>query len=376
MRDDVFHLRGLMPRLAGLLSSIDIETGEDRMNEEELIALNEEIAGMARAGLPLDQGLAAMAHEMGSTGLKHVSLSLAEDLRKGHTLPEALARQENRVPPFYASLVAAGVRSGRIADVLATLTLYARTVSGVRAMVREALYYPATVLVFGLILFLVHGFVVMPQFEQIFAEFDMKLPSLTVAVLMVFRRPMVFLVGPLVFVLAIAVAVAWNVRRSAESRRTWARCVYSLPIVGTLVRSARLAAFTELLAILVDHTLPLPEAFLLAGSASSDPLMAGIAVEVQQQLALGMPLREALRGRGLVPEWVAWMAGYGEQRGTLGASLHQVATIYRREVETRAALLRTVLPPFLIIVTAGLFVALFVITVMSPMYGLLEALSR
>jgi type IV pilus assembly protein PilC len=346
------------------------------MKDDELIALNEEIAGMARAGLPLDQGLAAMAKEMGATGLKHVTLSLAEDLRQGHTLPEALARQQGRVPPFYASLVAAGVRSGRIADVLATLTLYARTVSGIRATVRESLYYPATVLVFGLILFLVHGFVVMPQFEQIFRDFDMKLPVTTEIILAVFRQPLLYMVCPLVFVLLIAAVVAWSVRRSAESRRAWARCVYSLPIVGTLVRSARLAAFTELLAILVDHSLPLPEAFLLAGSASSDPLMAGTALEVQQQLALGMPLREALRGRGLVPEWVAWMAGLGEQRGTLGASLHQVAAVYRRQVETRAALLRTVLPPFLIIVTAGLFVSLFVITVMSPMYWLLESLSK
>src|SRR5438552_3531718 len=36
------------------------------LSAEDLIALNEEIAGMARAGLPLDQGLAALAREMGS----------------------------------------------------------------------------------------------------------------------------------------------------------------------------------------------------------------------------------------------------------------------------------------------------------------------
>ena len=104
--------------------------------------------------------------------------------------------------------------------------------------------------------------------------------------------------------------------------------------------------------------------------------MARLVIGGEEQLAVGMPLREAPRGRGLVPEWVAWMAGFGEQRGTLGASLHQVAAVYRRQVETRAALFRTVLPPFLIIVIAGLFVALFTFTVMSPMYSLLNALSK
>ena len=44
-------------------------------------------------------------------------------------LAAALERQGMRVPPYYAALLAAGIRSGRIGDVLGTLTLYARSVS-------------------------------------------------------------------------------------------------------------------------------------------------------------------------------------------------------------------------------------------------------
>jgi type II secretory pathway component PulF len=85
---------------------------------------------------------------------------------------------------------------------------------------------------------------------------------------------------------------------------------------------------------------------------------------------------EVLRGRGLLPEWVAWMAAAGEQRGALSATLHQIAAIYRRQVDSRAALLRTVLPAFMIIVTAGLLTATFAFSVMLPMVKLLEGLSK
>src|SRR5436305_1671467 len=105
------------------------------MTPEDLIALNEEIAGMARAGLPLDQGLAALAREMGNGRLGRVTAALADDLRAGHTLPEALRRQEGRLPPYYAGLVSAGVRTGRVGDVLATLTVHARSVAQLRAAV-------------------------------------------------------------------------------------------------------------------------------------------------------------------------------------------------------------------------------------------------
>jgi len=93
------------------------------VNAEDLITLNEEIAGMARAGLPLDQGLRALAQELSRGRLRRVTAEMAADLQAGRTLPEALQRQGDRVPPYYAALLAAGVRSGRIGEVPTTLTL-------------------------------------------------------------------------------------------------------------------------------------------------------------------------------------------------------------------------------------------------------------
>ena len=84
----------------------------------------------------------------------------------------------------------------------------------------------------------------------------------------------------------------------------------------------------------------------------------------------------ALRRHLLVPELIAWMTGVGERRGELGKTLHHVAALYRQQVERRAALLRTVLPPFLIVVTAGVVVGLFVFALILPMVRLMEGLSK
>ena len=43
----------------------------------------------------------------------------------GLTLPQAIEGRKGQLPPYYASLVTAGVRTGRLPDVLATLTAYA-----------------------------------------------------------------------------------------------------------------------------------------------------------------------------------------------------------------------------------------------------------
>src|SRR5262249_7571682 len=149
--------------------------------------------------------------------------------------------------------------------------------------------------------------------------------------------PLGSFVLPVVGTLVALIVVRFGMQATVEGRRLWARIVYALPLFGTLVRSARLAAFTDLLAILVDNEIPLPEAFRLAGEASSDPIMATTAQQVHEDLSQGQALGEVLRGRGLVPEWVSWMTGLGEQRGSLGQALHQVAEMYRRQVEMRAS---------------------------------------
>ena len=346
------------------------------MNSEDLISLNEQIAGMARAGLPLDQGLRGLARDMNYGRLRSVTQALANDLAAGLTLPQALEARKGSIPPYYANLVLAGVQTGRLPDVLATLTNYARIVATTRTTVIDALLYPVIVVLVACTLFGMMFYGVIPQFDKIFSDFGLQLPWLTRVVVSAARLPLLVTLVPFACIFG-AIVVAWLVFRATPGgRRKWARMVYLLPLVGTIIRGARLAAYAELLGMLVEYEVPLPTAFRLAGGAASDPLMAAQSLEVAESLEHGTPIAEAFRGRGLVPEWVAWMTGAGERRGDLANALKQVASVYRRQVESRSALLRSLLPPFIVITTAGIITAVFVIALMLPMVKLLEGLSK
>ncbi len=346
------------------------------LSAENLVTLNEEIAGMARAGLPLDQGLAALAREMSSGRLQQVTQQLADDLRAGHTLPQAIERQKDRVPNYYAALLAAGIRTGKIGEVLATLTLYARAMAEFRGNALSATLYPSVVLLISFGIFAFMGILIVPKFEQIFMDFKIKLPLITEALILV-SRYMVngILFVPIVVVVVSLVSVRFWLRSSAWGRGVWARIVYALPLVGTLIRSARLAAFTDLLGILVDQSIPLPEAWRLAAEASSDPLLNEGAGKVETELRQGQALGAVLRQQRLVPELIVWMVQFGERQGTLGPTLHHVAEFYRRQMGNRATLIRILLPPLLIIILAGSIGALFIFGMIAPLVALLDALS-
>jgi general secretion pathway protein F len=345
------------------------------LTAEELITLNEELAAMAKAGLPLDQGLALLAREMGYGRLQKVTAQLAADLQAGFTLPQAIERQQSSVPPYYAALLNAGVRSGKLGEVLGTVSLYARSVADFRNNVISAILYPAIVLVVGVGLMVFVSKVVLPTFAEMFQTMRMRLPLMTEIMLFIGEHSVTVLVLPLVGLFIGLLIARLALGRTPAGRMLWARFVYALPIIGTLIRSARLAAFSDLLGLLIDQSVPLPEAWRLAVESSSDPLLVEGGKLIDNELREGVTLSEALHRQRLVPELIVWMIGWGERQGTLGPSLHQVAQMYRRESEVRGLLMRTVLPPLLVLIVSGLMGAMYIFGVLQPVSELMRGLA-
>ncbi|MSR30562.1 MAG: type II secretion system F family protein [Gemmataceae bacterium] len=350
--------------------------GNGALRPEDLIYLNEEIAAMARAGLPLEQGLLALAREMSHGSLREVTESIAAEMRLGKTLPDAMALQGDRLPPFYSRLMQAGIRGGNLPSVLSVLTVYARSLADLRSVIMTALYYPLIVLLVVTGLFLVIFHLIMPQFAKIFQDFGMSLPWITEAALALGLQPMVYLVLPVVGILILFMAIRMILRSTDAGKCAWTKFVYSLPVVGTLIRSARLASFTELLSILVNHGMPLGEAFRLAGDCGSDPVLRAGAMEVEKHLNSGDTLAQALQKTEVLPHLVSWMAGIGEAQGKLPEAFTQASLLYRRQVEMRSAMVQSVVPPVLIVATAGIITFTFVLAIFLPLIKLLEGLSK
>lgn len=345
-----------------------------RLSSGDLITLGEELAGMARAGLPLDQALGSLAREMGRSRLKTAVVRLSDDLRAGRTLPEALAAQHGAIPEIYAALVEAGLRTGRLPDVMATVTLYSRTVADVRSLVWSAALYPTLVFVFGATMFIAMASFILPQFEALFDDFGTELPRMTRVALVVGRHPLLCL-APFAAILA-AVALTWLMLRwTPRGRQRLARLLYSLPLLGSLVRGLRLAAFADLLGILIDQQVPLVEAVRLAGAASTDALVAAGSRSVECELREGKTLAAAFRAQPLIPDFLTWMVATGEPRGALAPSLRQAADVYRRRAELRVGFLRSVLPSFLIVVVGLGLVTFFTMAMFMPLIKLMTALS-
>ena len=149
-----------------------------------------------------------------------------------------------------------------------------------------------------------------------------------------------------------------------------------LPGIRSIVANFRRANFCDLLAMLLDHQVPLPEASLLAAEAAGDGALRRVASRISDGVRAGHSLADCLAVGRELPPFVSWMLICGERQGTLIATLRQVSDVMRQRAASDSDWLRIMLPAVLIVGVGGTAVLTYALAVFAPMSQLLRALGE
>jgi len=131
---------------------------------------------------------------------------------------------------------------------------------------------------------------------------------------------------------------------------------------------ARLAA---ILAMLLSAGLPLTEVMDLLLRATQNVALREALEQVREDVLGGAAMSEALARQALFPSMLAQMVRVGEQTGALAENLQTLARFYEEETDRAVAALTSIIEPALIVAIGG-FIAFLAISIISPMYSLLQ----
>ena len=158
-----------------------------RLSGAEAAELSRQIAGLASAGLPLAHGLIALGEELPRGRLRRSMNELARTLESGVTLDQALEEQRDTIPPHLRGLVIAGLRSGRLGDILSRFSQYVGVGTELKRRLWLSLAYPILTVCTALALFFFVCVILVGQFEAIYRDFNIPLPRMTVALISIAR---------------------------------------------------------------------------------------------------------------------------------------------------------------------------------------------
>ncbi len=125
----------------------------------------ESAAVLIRGGIPIAQALEISGHTIGSIIYRDALHEVAESVRGGQLMSQALAEHENYFPPLVSQMVAVGESTGKLENLLSRISsFYTREVDDLVSRLVE-LIQPALMVVIGILVALLFVAILLPIFN-------------------------------------------------------------------------------------------------------------------------------------------------------------------------------------------------------------------
>lgn len=342
----------------------------------ELSGFLRDLAVMTRAGVPILEGLKAMAAEKDSSqrGISATASLLISALDAGASVSEAFNRYPNIFPESVRNLMAIGEESGAIDRMLLEAAEHIERMTMLGRNMRQAMIYPAFVFatILGAGLFWIYY--VIPNLAQLFSQMQVKLPAITRGVMKLSQwlegnaMPSLLLVGVL------GVGLWLMIKFNKRTRRLLFITAHRLPIARVLVTASGMAFITEHLAIMIAAGVDIMRSLGVLERALSDEYYRERINKVRVAVDRGELLGAAMQQVGGFPPMALRMIAVGEETGTLDTQLKHLAQEYRQRLTLLIGTLSEIIKPVVILV-AGAFFLLLVVALLLPIYDLVRQAS-
>lgn len=322
----------------------------------------QELVTLLRAGVPLSSALPALREGHAETPLGPVFDDLHARLRGGSDFAECLAAVDLRLPPDVLQMIRAGEAAGELAEAMGAATERLEYLASTRNELRNALIYPAILVVAGIAAIITIFTVVVPRFANLLTQGGDQIPLISRVVLKsgLWMNQHVTQVGIGVGVVAL---LLWALLQQASVRRPLIDAVLRAPVIGEWLRQMQMARWTHALGSLLSHRVGLAPALGLSlGAVTIDSLRRRLS-HVEREVRAGESLTAALLQQQLIDPMGANLLRVGEHSGRLGEMLMSLTQVYNTATRQRMKRFVLLIEPIAILLI-GAAIAVLMVAIM------------
>ncbi len=345
-----------------------------RIKDKDVAVFCRQFSTMIGAGVSVAEALEDLSHSVDNPALGKVLAKSLEDVRGGSSLSKAFSRHGSVFSGMFVSMVAAGEESGKLSTVTADLSVYLEKKIKLKGQLRSASMYPAFVagffalIIAGLVFFLV------PQFKNLFDSVGAAMPlptRITIAVSEFMVRNVPFVL--IALVLAVVALIAFY--KSDKGKLYIDSFLLQLPLFGPIIKKIMLARFFHTLATLLKSGIDVVGALDIASKVTNNSKIEKQVEKMKTGIVKGSSLSDGLRSSvDIFPRLTASMASVGEKSGSLDEMLVKISDYFTDEVDSDVEGFSSLIEPVLII-SLGLVVGFFVITMYLPIFQMAGAVA-
>jgi type IV pilus assembly protein PilC len=344
-----------------------------RIKMQDRILFAKNLGDMIQAGLPLVRALSIMEKQARNKKLKKIFGEICDDINKGKTLSEAMKTYPEVFSTLFVSMVKVGEESGTLVQSLRVVGNQLEKTYNLRKKIRGAMMYPSIIFSVMIIIGVLLLTFVVPTLTATFKSMNMNLPLSTRFVIGLSN----FFQNNILHVLAgvlVLIALIISLMRTIRGKRVVDFISLHIPVVSGLVKQTNTARTARTLSSLLSSGVDYLIAVRITKDVIQNSYYKAILATAETNVEKGETLSSIfLKNEKLYPLFIGEMTAIGEETGKLAEMLLNTAEYYENEVDQRTKDMSTIIEPFLMVLI-GAAVGFFAISMIGPMYSLVNAI--
>lgn len=337
----------------------------------EKITFARNISSMLDAGLALSRTLEVISRQTKNTKTKKIIIDINQKVKGGTSFSAALESYPKIFNSLFVSMTKAGEESGNLAESFKNISNQLEKNYQLMKKIKGAMVYPGVIVAAMSIV----GFFMMtnivPTLSKTFKELNVDLPQSTKIIIALSdflqNQTIAFLgIGILIIVLGVLFF------KSNIGKKLVDKVLVYAPLFGELTKQINSARTARTLSSLLKAGVPYLQAIQITKGVISNHIYKNILTLAEKKVETGDKISGVFtEHEKFYPSFVGEMIAVGEETGELSEMLLKVAEFYEDEVEQKTKNMSTIVEPLLMLIV-GVAVGFFAISMISPMYSLVE----
>ena len=329
---------------------------------------------MTSSGISLPRSIGSLAAQTKNEKFRKALSEIEGKVLKGQNLSDSLREYPEIFSDLFQNMIKVGEESGTMEEVLKNLSQQMEKEAELKSSIIGALVYPAVVVSAMVGIGLLMLIVIVPQLAETFAELGLALPLTTRVVIWMgtFLNQRWYL---LPFIIVGLVVVFSRIMKTKKGKRFFDRLFLRLPVVSGLIRETNSAVFSRTLSSLISSGIPVVKALEIISGTMGNIYFRESLEEAAEKVRKGARLSETLKPYdNLYLPIIIQMIEVGEETGETSQILNQLADFLEDEVSNATKNMASLIEPLLMLMV-GAAVGFFAISMLQPMYSMLESIN-
>lgn len=337
----------------------------NKVTLDQLELFTAEMSILLENGVRIDKCLNVLGKNKGQGPIERVISELAESIKRGNSLSDAMANHPKTFDFLYLNLVKIGEASGTLPLVFSRLAMDLKFKSDLRKKITQALTYPFVIFTVCVACVLFIFNYIVPQMSGLFDGVQ-DLPIYTTILLNLssWVRDYQFFILIGLLLCGAGLYSAWQ---NTSLRQRIDDSLLQIPLLKSALILTDRIRFSSALSMMLVSGISIDKALDFAVDCVRNRTLRQDLVSAKEQIKKGASLTEELSKSPIFPDFVSSLLEVGEESGRLETIFDEVSSRSRQDFDSWTAKMTSLLEPLLILTMGFIVGSVVVVMLLSIM---------